>query len=309
MVFPLQRTDTLPDGGHAYVYDVQGDILTYKIPPHGFNPLQAGPAQLAEYGLPPRPRAPGALAQWTRMMQRMKLVPPPPHLIGAPIQASTTPTTSLNWSGYMATSSSASAYYFIEGIWYEPSITANSCGSTSEEVTWVGLGGSSGNLPLAQDGTIAGNGYNHQAWSEVLPDQPTIVLQPLSAQPGYEFTAEVNLLSGGGGYNFYMYDSYTGNSVSFQQATNSYDGSTAEFITERPLNTNTEMYYPLADFGEVEWADTWVNSNSSSSYGIGSYPNDQITMTSNGDSSGTLLASPGSIYDNQLFYDYYYNCD
>lgn len=38
-------------------------------PPQGFNPLQATPAQLSQYGFPAKPTNPTALASWTTAME------------------------------------------------------------------------------------------------------------------------------------------------------------------------------------------------------------------------------------------------
>lgn len=53
--YPLKAVNSLPGGGKAYIYYIQGIKTTFKVPPKGFNACKATDKQLAEYGLPPRP--------------------------------------------------------------------------------------------------------------------------------------------------------------------------------------------------------------------------------------------------------------
>src|ERR1700689_2501762 len=55
-------------GGRSYVYDLGTQQLRFALPPAGFNAVKATSAQLATYGLPPRPAGAAALAQWTKLM-------------------------------------------------------------------------------------------------------------------------------------------------------------------------------------------------------------------------------------------------
>lgn len=66
---PLQPigTQSLPDGGTAYVYDTNGDGVgdtRYNVPPPGFDVATASESELQIYGLPPRPTDPSELATW-----------------------------------------------------------------------------------------------------------------------------------------------------------------------------------------------------------------------------------------------------
>lgn len=58
----------------ARTFTSTGSLLNYPQPPVGFNPLTATAAQLASYGLPPRPRASNksALVSWTTVMEHAK---------------------------------------------------------------------------------------------------------------------------------------------------------------------------------------------------------------------------------------------
>ncbi|MGH9077306.1 MAG: hypothetical protein ACRDY0_07620 [Acidimicrobiales bacterium] len=47
----------------------------YTLPPAGFDPLTASPAQLLEYAIPPRPSGQAALATWDSEMKGTKFIP------------------------------------------------------------------------------------------------------------------------------------------------------------------------------------------------------------------------------------------
>src|SRR5262249_184533 len=119
--------------------------------------------------------------------------------------------------------------------YYEPAIYHSRC-ATSAERTWAGIGGwNTGRL--AQDGTAHGEAGvgDHQAWWEILPARAFAV--NLHGHPGTLFDSSVRRITGG--FRFFMYDYYTRMSVAFDKtggANNSYDGSSAEGIIERPKN-------------------------------------------------------------------------
>ncbi len=70
--FALRGTHHLPKGGTSYDYLVHGAKVQVLVPPKGFDPATATNAQLNEYGFPPRPTSPSALALWTTEMRSWK---------------------------------------------------------------------------------------------------------------------------------------------------------------------------------------------------------------------------------------------
>lgn len=68
---------SLPGGGEAYIYYIDGVKNTFFVPPKGFNPLKATDAQLAEYGFQPRPIDEKLLAEWEDVMSHYKSTPIP----------------------------------------------------------------------------------------------------------------------------------------------------------------------------------------------------------------------------------------
>lgn len=304
--FPLDHVDVLPGGGKAFVYNIGGDVRTYKVPPAGFDALAATPEQLREYDLPARPAGGAQLSDWTQMMGSVHYLAPPPALLMLPVEAlpnqSANSSPSPNWSGYEAT---GQTYNYVNGQWNELQALSTPC-SNNEVVTWVGMGGDHGSQTLTQAGTgdnVSGLGQ-HQAWSEVLPKEPGIVpVYGLYAHAGYRFTVDIQ--RGASPYNtFYMYDSYSNNSASFEDNQTAFDGSTAEFIVERPYNTVGKYLYQLTNFSYVTWLYAGFQNNGT--LPIGSYPNHSITMQN---ASSATLASPDSLYNSgQQFNDNYKNC-
>ncbi len=245
--------------------------MTYVVPPQGLDFSSASAAELAEYGIPPAPSDPSALSDWQDMIAHLHLVTPPPSLAATSITNVTNP--SNVWSGYEAYSSSSTAYNLVEGQYNEPQALSTPCAGNAA-TTWAGLGGD-GSQDLAQDGTaINAPGLGqHQAWSEVLPDQPYSIAQPLSGHPGWRFYAEVNHISGG--FHMYLYDSESGDGTAFTVHSNNYSGKTADFIVERPIVNHAPV--PLTNYAYINYIQTYVNNISSSS-GVGAYPHSPITM-------------------------------
>ncbi len=197
---------SLPGGGKLYVYDVKGRTLEYPVPPKGFHPLAASAEQLAEYGFPPRPTDPAALAEWKSTWSAYRTTPvpdlwtvPPGHGIGGqPMQrASSGGVTSLggvgvtvepipsgaqytsNWSGYYAVPPYGATRYpfdFVQGTFMQPAGTSGLSCPGAEEAQWAGLGGEMNNSGLLQAGTNMDavnhsndtTTYNYTAWYEYL---------------------------------------------------------------------------------------------------------------------------------------------
>ena len=144
----LEGTFALPGGGHRYVWDASGEIITAYVPPPGFDPLTATTSQLAEYAFPARPTDPQALLAWQTQMSYYKSTSVP----SAPVILKNARALAYNshWFGYVTTASSGYHFIEVEGTFIQPSAGSTAC-SGSEEVSWVGLGGWTSNN-LIQDG-------------------------------------------------------------------------------------------------------------------------------------------------------------
>jgi hypothetical protein len=164
-------------------------------------------------------------------------------------------------------------------------------------LTWAGIG-LGAQSALAQAGTSVdtpGIGQ-YQGWYEVLPDQTTLNLLPLSGAGGWRFEADITRYSGY--YHFYVYDSFSGNWLGFNVPTSSYDGSHADFIVERPLTNGSLLN--LTNFNTEQFNDAWVNGSNP----IGNYPNAPISMYN----GANLLASATSLSNKVSFTDVWWAC-
>jgi hypothetical protein len=200
------------------------------------------------------------------------------------------------WSGYLNVASSQK-YTEAQGYYTEPSDHGTSCENASE-VTWAGLGGRNSEQ-LAQDGTgLATPGLAaHQAWWEILPAVTSIVPINFYATPGAEFLAEVIHVSGNE-FEFFMYNYATGKGIApLYENYKGYDGSTAEYIVERPTVNGSPT--KLLNFGSVPFEGY---SNHS---GIDAFTYNTATMA---DGGGGIMAVPGALSGAASFTDTFKYC-
>lgn len=228
------------------------------VPPAGFQPVNAPDDELAEFHIEPRPPA-GTTerTRWDDWMSRYKGTYAPELCATADGETFSSPAVAApsggaglahgggmapykakyNWSGYENTSGSASTFDAVHGNWTQWTPRNCNCTGTTDEVTWVGLGGD-GNGSLLRDGTRY-YGSQSYAWYEYL-----------------------HLCSG------------TNCNISIQSAQSVPYGTTMhEYINERPLHCSTGCYYPLTNYGSpMGWADaqyhtpggTWQNFTNTS---------------------------------------------
>lgn len=231
--YPLASKSAGPSGATDYTFNLPNETITYVVPPASFDAATASEAVRESYGIPAEPSSNSPeYSPWQEMVSNLHVLAPPSALVKIPVQASVD---YANWSGYEDDYSSnkfihATSYY-VEPNWY-----GNACNNQGSAVTWAGLGGVNSNR-LAQAGTgITTPGLGqHQAWSEVLPSQGSIVPQNLYATAGYEFIADVQEESATQ-FHFYLYNYYNGATLSYyvNVSQDGWDGTTAEFIVERP---------------------------------------------------------------------------
>jgi hypothetical protein len=206
---------------------------------------------------------------------------------GAGIEALTN-VQSTNWSGYADTGSSS--FTTVSAKWTEP---AASCGSQpSLAAFWVGIDGFSSSS-VEQDGTLIecpggfGSTPVYFTWWEMFPGNAVKVVGE-QVSPGDSITASVT--RSGTSYTLAVTDSSNpGNSFSTTQSCSDCANSSAEWIAEAP--SGSSGVDPLSDFGVFRARSATV-SDASTSGGISSFADDQITMT---DSSGNVEAQPSGL--------------
>jgi hypothetical protein len=315
--FPLRAVKTLPDGGKEFSYLLDGVPVTQLLPPASFDAGTASAAQLRRYGIAPEPPATAriARARWRSMVSNIHFVTPPEEMFQVPVKASppvaphplipappthgVTPSThgvraqatSLNWSGDVINQSGHS-FTTADDKFIQPAANSTTCANNSA-VFWSGIGGVNTNN-LAQDGTalnlepLLGQG---QAWWEILPASVTPV--NLFATAGQSFEANTSYL-GNGTWDFFLKNDFTGASTDIQSS-GAYDGSTLEFISERP-DVNGSLTN-LTNFGTTQW-----QSASADGKPLKDWSQTEIDMVSNNGShdlatGGTSSLGSGSFVD------------
>ncbi|TMD16085.1 MAG: hypothetical protein E6J00_01300 [Chloroflexi bacterium] len=235
-------------------------------------------------------------------MLNFEIVTPPAFLASVPVKHPTDVQATYaltNWAGWAATGNIGN-YFLAEGYWNEVSVGSSCAGS--DELTWAGLGGLASSV-LAQDGTAMNvpGLAQHQAWSEVLPDQGNVVAINIYGAAGYGFVAMTEHFSGY--YEFYVYSYANGTSSVTYTYTSHYTGDSADFVIER--GSHNGGLVPLSNFFYLNYKDAWVNGTSSG-HGVGNYQNQNINMFSSDYSH--LLANTGSLSNNTTFTVSYNNC-
>jgi hypothetical protein len=198
--------------------------------------------------------------------------------------------TSLNWSGYVA---SSGTFTSVGASWAIPEASSSNS-QLSADATWVGIGGLSSH-DLIQAGTqnVFQNGtLTTEAWYELLPD----VLTPISltVHQGDQMTVSIAQQSSGQ-WRISFVDSTTGQNY---QTVVSYNSllSSAEWIQEMP-SAETGLV-PLDNFGTLSFTNgyavqngTQVNINNS-----GAQPITMIASNNQAFASPSALGSDGASF-------------
>lgn len=255
--FPLERKVTNSDGSTAYSYVVGGKTFTFHLPPPGFHAASASAAELARNGVPAEPPAsdPVGRTHWHQLIRNLHFAAPSSELLELPRREDRCTALSAGitncWAGYVDSDPGTNAYTRADGEFQVPSFNTASCSKQGNQAAsfWSGLGGyNSGNL--AQDGIGTGGGLGtDQAWVEILPDSE-VPIDGLDGTPGGQFVADT-IWDGGGEFQFFLEDLSTGDGVDVTAPDEPYDGSSAEYIAERPteIDGSTTSLFALTNFG------------------------------------------------------------
>lgn len=197
------------------------------------------------------------------------------------------------WSGYVARGNFTLSW----AEWFEPHYAGSGSCSTVGAFIWPGLGGF-GISYLGQDGTAFGSTGigNHQAWEEVLPQQPGVVPLNFSASAGDYMYAITQWSSGS--YVGTVEDMTTGAYQSWSHAGNyPSSGETGEAIVEDPGGDG------LANFQGLQFTDVYEDGHSMDQYS----PNG-VRSGLNSYNGGDELATAGNVGANGQFVDSWLRC-
>jgi len=265
------------------------------VPPASFNPLTASPASLRLYGFPAKPTQPAALASWETAMEQAKTYVTPEQTYSAVTHHATYYNNI--WAGYAA---HATSVYDVSAQWKQSSYNEGWDINPSDPSFWVGMGGVN-SANLVQSGADsgannAGGTSQYEFWVEDYSNDPSTNGTVWEAKPA---VSAGNILYDdvtyqGSTSQAFLENVSTGQYTTVSFKTPNYDGSTADYINEAVNGTYTDW---------SSWGSTTFSSgdfNASSGGGaFGAFPTTKYIMTSNGNSSGTLESSPGSINSSQ----------
>ncbi|MGD1058155.1 MAG: hypothetical protein ABR992_12175 [Solirubrobacteraceae bacterium] len=316
---PERSATRLPYGGTQYNYEEpDGRTMSLTAPPATFDSAKASLAELEAFGVPAEPPTSSPeYVKWKAMVAKGI------HFVSAPAaleEVPDTPTPSgpgeagesaLDSSGALPSMADASsgqhiwsgyfnwngkgAYVHSTAYFIEPSEHSPSCEKPGSFV-WDGIGGWY-NEHLGQDGTAQGaTGIGtHQAWWEVLPEEPQegvkAVVPKLYATPGAWFEADTQY-KGNDEYTFYLYNFANGDAA-HAVGHGSPDANVSDFIVERPMGDN------LFNFSSVAFQG-FTNGKA-----FGDYPTQRLTLYNE---AGERNASPSGISSKYAFTDKYEGC-
>lgn len=315
----MDFTPDYSDGGKDYVYVLDGIENHCLVPPSSFDPLNASDEELEKYCFQPRPSDKSKLNEWKNLMCSYRNTPIPKLSVNnmkrthehsydsTSTYASYSTRYSKIWSGYESNlgTNPANTYSQVQMDYIQPTIS--SVNGTCFNSYWVGLGGRNSGK-LVQAGTATQNTNTHYAWYEYLSDNATSVtmqkIESLTINAGDSIHTYISFEKENNKFTYYIANNTTGCSASgyvLLNASNYYDGTTAEWIVERC--SNGVGPYHLGEYGTITISNckckflnvaNWYDLTSCS----GLY---KVIMSSNQSYSGRILSTPGSPYNANCF--------
>lgn len=278
----------------------------FRLPPPGFDPFTASPADVRAYGLPAVPDNPRHRARYRRVFnqldRKLRFVEPAfqvnaDRFHSPPNRAASDATqTSSGWSGAVVRLPTGQSFRWIEGDFIVPNVDAPSDGSFYSAV-WIGIDGDPG-IQVMQAGVgcdVSRSGSllksNIYAWWEWFPN-PEVGIKNLPVSPGDLITIVLCSTEGQGSTEGTVFIANRtvgmGTSAALMAPDNlTLLGRSAEWIVEAPNVGGTQA--KLADYGEVFFSECDAVTNAGAIVPSGS--GDNINMV-----DGTLsLISIGEL--------------
>ncbi len=281
-----------------------GITVTTYSPPAGFDPLTADDADLEKNGFPPRPADPVHLARWNKVMGSLKgklnYITPTfeyhPDIVHGPRVTRTLADgteVSTNWSGAVVTPPAGYSFYWVNGDWVIPAVTAPTASGTYYCASWIGIDGdgdveSSGAGEVCQAGIesqVSGSGQpGYYAWWEWYPGG-SVGIPNFPVAPGDMVT--LLLCTAGQGSTTakaYFANRTTGATTSFAftaPGDTVLAGGCAEWIVEAPRVNGQQS--ALADYGQLFFNDGFALAENPAGATATVYPDsgDNINLYTN----------------------------
>lgn len=263
-----------------------GATMTTIVPPQGFRPQTAAPATARAYGFD-APNNAKALAAWRAKYNGYRETIPSVPCLGPSGKSALRFAYSGNWGGYVATGHSN--YNEVHDDQNIPTYSA-SCGSNSTAVAapWIGVGGLHTGK-LIQQGFVSGSSttatQGASLWYEYL--NPAHANPPVyighTTKAGHVISQYMTYSSGKVGFHWYDRTAGSGwTPVTVSGLSSYYDGTTADYITERPLGFKLRKFsrQTLSAAGG-RYGSTFKN--------LFALPTTEEKLTTNGAASGAAM--------------------
>jgi Peptidase A4 family len=295
----------LSDGGKIYSYEVGDQTVEYPVPPESFDARTATDEQLERYNFPPRPSDPAALAEWDKTFGNDAKPVPPGGCVSdefAEEEFASEDEVTLNWAGFENPAQGHPSHFgAVTGEYGQPAYHSTSC-AEPHEVSWTGLGGDfSSNL--IQDGTGM-TASEYFAWYEILPSP--LVRVSLTVKSGDLIQDYVTYSGGTIDFWVYNHSRETYSHTTFTGMSGSYNGSSAEYIDERPSVGGSLAN--LANFEKVNWQEGKAYNNVTGAWeGIAGSEHLRLHMWNNAETH--QLAAPGFLSSGTSFQDNWLACN
>lgn len=281
------------------------------------DPMAPSNDELLRMGYPPRPdpqKAPQAYASWLRMISKPATFIPPQMVASNSIAGPTAQLNYSTWSGFelrlclnrsleCSLANDTSPYWWITGQWYVPSVTGECCNTATYSALWIGLDGdlTLGLKNLIQAGSEQ-DAFNvfgfavsvYQVWTEWWPAQFQQFITNFQVNPRDEILTYV-WLSHYPTTDFfiaYIFDLTTSQytAVPTPVPTGTILGTTAEWIMERPQQSNGTVIPDLADYGIAGMSNTEAVRVNGEYVTYNGSVNAQIEMVNPNDNNNELSA-------------------
>lgn len=188
-----------------------------------------------------------------------------PSCPGKPASHKTGPSrtaTSSNWSGYVASASSA-IFTCVEATWVQPSIKCTTT-ATRAVVYWVGLGGvnQKGLVQVGTDTSCIHGVAVARAWHESLPAERYMVSFVLEIRPGDRIHAQVRRVDASH-YRLAVENLTSGGWLAASSTNTTLKRTSAEWIVEAPTIgcPSACKVAPMPNFGTFQFADVWATAS------------------------------------------------
>ena len=283
------------------------------LAPDHFSPLTASGAELATFGYPPRPSDLESLNVWEEMVATLDPILTQDFCQQPALSANETSNTLYysNWGGFLA-QGSAGSFIGLETDFIQPNVNFTACAS-AQAAAWIGLGGTqSGTDGLIQMGTVISSTGVVRSWYEYLnktDQRPPVYVSNFTVSPGDRLHFYISRVVSDGWttFSFTNLSRTTKNMLAVRLTIPSgyYDGSTAEWIMERPYDNVTNAYTPFADYGTIVWTNMNVQIPAGTYATLGSQNAQILVMKS---AAGKTLDSPSALSSSTVGMDSWAAC-